>query len=209
MFAAGFDPLVGAAIVLLGAGVGCLGSTVNPFAVGACIDSLTSIGIEVNQGHHHSSRHWLWLASLVVAILFVIKLCPQGKGQQGGSTILSLQEMEEAKPLTAKEIRRMRSSPHAEGLPDHLRCCVRGHGYWLHPLGQLLRTAFEGWSAFFTGLPLGEWLPGGHHMVPVPCHPHRHRGQAERGEIVNTFLSGAGDMMSVVMVIPWPVACLC
>ena len=49
MFAAGFDPLVGAAIVLLGAGVGCLGSTVNPFAVGACIDSLTSIGIEVNQ----------------------------------------------------------------------------------------------------------------------------------------------------------------
>ena len=72
MFAAGFDPLVGAAIVLLGAGVGCLGSTVNPFAVGACIDSLTSIGIEVNQAIIIPLGIALWLAALVVAILFVM-----------------------------------------------------------------------------------------------------------------------------------------
>lgn len=41
MMAAGFDPMVGAATVLLGAGCGCLGSTVNPFAVGAAVDALT------------------------------------------------------------------------------------------------------------------------------------------------------------------------
>ena len=37
MMAAGFDAMVGAATILLGAGVGCLGSTVNPFAVSAAI----------------------------------------------------------------------------------------------------------------------------------------------------------------------------
>ena len=37
------------------------------------------------------------------------------------------------------------------------------------PWGSFGITAFEGWSAFFTGLPLGEWyFQGGHHMVPVP-----------------------------------------
>ena len=50
MVAAGFDSVVGAAVVLLGAGCGVLGSTVNPFAVGAAVDSLSSSGIVINQG---------------------------------------------------------------------------------------------------------------------------------------------------------------
>jgi uncharacterized ion transporter superfamily protein YfcC len=32
MLRAGFDPLTGALVVLLGAGIGTLGSTINPFA---------------------------------------------------------------------------------------------------------------------------------------------------------------------------------
>lgn len=48
MVAAGFDSVVGAAVVLLGAGCGVLGSTVNPFAVGAAVDSLSSSGIVIN-----------------------------------------------------------------------------------------------------------------------------------------------------------------
>ena len=34
MIAAGYDALTGAAIVLLGCGIGTLGSTINPFATG-------------------------------------------------------------------------------------------------------------------------------------------------------------------------------
>ena len=34
MIAAGYDALVGAAVILLGCGIGVLGSTVNPFATG-------------------------------------------------------------------------------------------------------------------------------------------------------------------------------
>ena len=48
MVAAGFDSVFGAAVVLLGAGCGVLGSTVNPFAVGAAVDSLSGSGIVIN-----------------------------------------------------------------------------------------------------------------------------------------------------------------
>ena len=40
MVAAGMDTLVASAVVLLGAGSGVLGSTVNPFAVGAAVSAL-------------------------------------------------------------------------------------------------------------------------------------------------------------------------
>lgn len=49
MMAAGMDPLVGSAVVLLGAGSGCLGSTINPFATGVAISALPE-GIACNQG---------------------------------------------------------------------------------------------------------------------------------------------------------------
>lgn len=49
MVAAGMDTIVASATVLLGAGVGVLGSTINPFAVGAAISALPE-GIKVNQG---------------------------------------------------------------------------------------------------------------------------------------------------------------
>ncbi len=203
MFAAGFDPLVGAAIVLLGAGVGCLGSTVNPFAVGACIDSLTSIGIEVNQAIIIPLGVVLWLASLVVAILFVMSYARKVKANKG-STILSLQELEDANAAYGeKEIAadaKLSSTQKACLIIFAAAFVVMVIGFI--PWGSFGVTVFEGWSSFFTGLPLGEWyfqeattwflflaiLIG---LV----------GKLSESEIVNTFLAGAGDMMSVVMVI--------
>ena len=50
MMAAGFDPLVATATILLGAGVGVLGSTVNPFAIGAAVSAAGAAGVKINQG---------------------------------------------------------------------------------------------------------------------------------------------------------------
>lgn len=44
MIAAGFDPIVGASILLLGCGCGVLGSTVNPFAIGAAVSAAGAAG---------------------------------------------------------------------------------------------------------------------------------------------------------------------
>ncbi|WP_165170548.1 YfcC family protein [Adlercreutzia sp. ZJ242] len=93
MVAAGFDSLVGAAVVLLGAGCGVLGSTVNPFAVGAAIDSLSATGLVINQGIIIGLGAVLWLVTLAISIVFVMRYAKKVKADKG-STILSLQEQE-------------------------------------------------------------------------------------------------------------------
>lgn len=203
MFAAGFDPLVGAAIVLLGAGVGCLGSTVNPFLVGACVDSLTGVGIEVNQAIIIPLGAVLWIASLIVAIVFVMSYAKKVKANKG-STILSLQEMEDAKAAYGnKEI-----APDAKLTGTQKACliifaiafAVMVIGFI--PWGDFGVTVFEGWSAVITGTALGGWyFQEATTWFLFLAILIGIVGKLSESEIVNTFLSGAGDMMSVVMVI--------
>lgn len=94
MVAAGFDSLTGAAVVLLGAGVGVMGSTVNPFAVGVAVDALTGIGVAVNQGIIIALGVIIWLTSLIIAIIFVMRYAKKVKADKG-STFLSLQEQQD------------------------------------------------------------------------------------------------------------------
>ena len=54
MIAAGYDSLVGAAILLLGCGIGVLGSTINPFATGIASGFA---GIVDRPGPHRPPRH--------------------------------------------------------------------------------------------------------------------------------------------------------
>src|SRR4029450_9072189 len=60
MIAAGYDALTGAAVVLLGCGIGVLGSTVNPFATGVAsgiAGGSTREGIVGRAGVPHSAAH--------------------------------------------------------------------------------------------------------------------------------------------------------
>ena len=72
MMAAGMDPLVGSAVVLLGAGSGVLGSTINPFATGAAISALPE-SVAVNQGFIILIATFLWLTTLLISIFFVMR----------------------------------------------------------------------------------------------------------------------------------------
>ena len=101
MVAAGFDSVVGCAVVLLGAGCGVLGSTVNPFAVGAAVDSLSGSGIVINQGIILALGCILWLVSLAISIFFVMRYAKKVKADKG-STILSLQEQENQSQMMAE-----------------------------------------------------------------------------------------------------------
>lgn len=97
MVAAGMDTVVSSAIVLLGAGTGVLGSTINPFAVGAVVDAAQSAlpaGVEINQGIIIGIGLALWITSLVIAILFVRSYAKKVLKDKG-STILSLQEQKD------------------------------------------------------------------------------------------------------------------
>jgi carbamate kinase len=93
MVAAGMDTIVSSAVVLLGAGSGTLGSTVNPFAVGAAIDALPE-GIKVNQGIIIGLGLILWLSTLLISIFFVMRYAKKVI-EKKGSTFLTLQEQKD------------------------------------------------------------------------------------------------------------------
>jgi uncharacterized ion transporter superfamily protein YfcC len=68
MIAAGYDALVGAAILLLGCGIGVLGSTVNPFATGIASGFA---GTDISQGL--IGRVFILIVGTIMGIIFVMR----------------------------------------------------------------------------------------------------------------------------------------
>ena len=75
MIVAGFDPLVSVATLILGAGSGVLGSTVNPFLVSTSIGASKWSRYTVNQVVVIGTGIALWLSSLLISILFCNEVC--------------------------------------------------------------------------------------------------------------------------------------
>lgn len=222
MMAAGFDPMVGAATVLLGAGCGCLGSTVNPFAVGAAVDALTGVGIEVNQSIIIGLGAVLWIVTTVMSILFVMSYAKKVKADKG-STILSMQELkdaEEAHGKAASEVHKeVKLSGRQKGVLIAFAFTFVVMIVGFIPLADLNEgvanffdagavydadgnAIVQGWSALITGLPIGQWYfdEASTWFFLMAVLIGIIGGLSEK-QIVNTFITGAADMMSVVLVI--------
>ena len=222
MMAAGFDPMVGAATVLLGAGCGCLGSTVNPFAVGAAVDALTGVGIEVNQSIIIGLGAVLWIVTTVMSILFVMSYAKKVKADKG-STILSMQELkdaEEAHGKAASEVHKeVKLTGRQKGVLIAFAFTFVVMIVGFIPLADLNEgvanffdagavydadgnAVVQGWSALITGLPIGQWYfdEASTWFFLMAVLIGIIGGLSEK-QIVNTFITGAADMMSVVLVI--------
>ena len=176
MMAAGFDPLVGAATVLLGAGCGCLGSTVNPFAVGAAVDALTGVGIEVNQTIIIGLGLVLWAVTTLISIAFVMNYAKKVKADKG-STILSMQELkdaEEAHGAAAAEVTKdVKLTGRQKAVLGIFTFTFAVMIVGFIPLADLNagvagffdngvydaegNVITQAWSAVITGLPIGQW----------------------------------------------------
>lgn len=222
MMAAGFDPMVGAATVLLGAGCGCLGSTVNPFAVGAAVDALTGVGIEVNQSIIIGLGAVLWIVTTAMSILFVMNYAKKVKADKG-STILSMQELkdaEEAHGKAASEVHKeVKLTGRQKGVLIAFAFTFVVMIVGFIPLADLNEgvanffdagavydadgnAVVQGWSALITGLPIGQWYfdEASTWFFLMAVLIGIIGGLSEK-QIVNTFITGAADMMSVVLVI--------
>lgn len=92
MMAAGFDALTGAMMVLLGAGGGCLGSTVNPFATGIAADVLASSGIVADQGVVIGLGLVLLVTPYLVSVYFVMRYAKGVKADRS-RTLMSADEV--------------------------------------------------------------------------------------------------------------------
>lgn len=222
MMAAGFDPMVGAATVLLGAGCGCLGSTVNPFAVGAAVDALTGVGIEVNQSIIIGLGAVLWIVTTAMSIVFVMNYAKKVKADKG-STILSMQELEDAEAAHGKAASEVNKEVKLTGRQKGVLIAfaftfvVMIVGFIpLADLNEGVANFFDagavydadgnavvqGWSALITGLPIGQWYfdEASTWFFLMAILIGIIGGLSEK-QIVNTFITGAADMMSVVLVI--------
>ena len=222
MMAAGFDPMVGAATVLLGAGCGCLGSTVNPFAVGAAVDALTGVGIEVNQSIIIGLGAVLWIVTTAMSIFFVMSYAKKVKADKG-STILSMQELKDAEEAHGKAASEVHKEVKLTGRQKGVLIAfaftfvVMIVGFIpLADLNEGVANFFDagavydadgnaivqGWSALITGLPIGQWYfdEASTWFFLMAILIGIIGGLSEK-QIVNTFITGAADMMSVVLVI--------
>ncbi|MFL6038589.1 MAG: YfcC family protein [Gaiellaceae bacterium] len=91
MIAAGYDALTGAAIVLLGCGIGVLGSTVNPFATG-----IASGIADVPISEGIIGRLVLLIGGLAIGIFFVLRYADRVKRDPSKSLVYDLKAENEA-----------------------------------------------------------------------------------------------------------------
>ena len=220
LFAAGFDTMVASATVLLGAGVGCLGSTVNPFAVGVAIDSLSSIGIEANQGIVIGLGLILTVVSYLIALFFILRYANRVRRDKG-STILSLQEQVAAEEAYGtgggQTVETLEFTPKRKvalalfGLSFVVMICGfipwEDFGVGVFTVGGVYDAASETWttlpwSGLLTGNPIGEWYFNDASVwFFIMAIVIGVLGGLRENEIVDGFLDGAGDMIGVALMV--------
>lgn len=209
MVAAGMDTIVASATVLLGAGVGVLGSTINPFAVGAAISALPE-GIKVNQGITIGLGVALWIVSYIIAVLFVLSYAKKVKADKG-STFLSLQEQKAMDKAFAKEdylntdaklTTRQKIVLWLFGLTFVVM--IIGFIPWVDfgVIPASVADAGTHFSAFLTGNCFGYWwFLDGAVWFFVMAIIIGIVGKLKEHELVEAFIEGASDILSVVLII--------
>lgn len=201
MVAAGMDTIVASATVLLGAGSGVLGSTINPFATGAAIAALPE-GMAVNQGIVIALGAVLWLISLGVSMFFVMRYAKKVKADKG-STFLSLQEqkkMEKFKEADESKEVTLTGRQKATLWIFGITFIVMIVGFI--PWGEFGITFFKSWTGWLTGTPLGEWYfneSAAWFFIMAIIIGIINGFSAN--QIIDEFIAGARDILSVVLIV--------
>lgn len=204
MFAAGMDPLVGSAVILLGAGSGVLGSTINPFATGVALSALPD-GVAASQGIVLLIAVVLWLTTYAISTLFVLAYAKKVKKDKG-STILSLREQQQAEKKFGKFVE---ASSEKAVLSTKQKVTL-----WLFaltflvmiigfvPWGEFGITFFDGFTGWLTGSSLGNWwfYEAALWFLLMSIVITIVNGYSEK-EFVDTYVDGADDMIGVILVI--------
>ena len=210
MVAAGMDTVVSSAIVLLGAGSGVLGSTVNPFAVGVAVDAAKSTlpaGVAINQGTIIGLGTMLWLSTLIISIIFVMLYAKQVIKKKG-STILSLQEQRNMEATYGEDIERAEAKLTGKQKITLILFALTFVIMIMSfiPWEDFGITAFVNSKVFglswLVGVPIGQWYFQEATlwfliMTIVIALVNR----MKENEIVDKIIDGADDMVGVILII--------
>lgn len=187
MIAAGYDALTGAAVILLGAGVGVLGSTVNPFATGIAsdfADTTLSDGLAL--------RLVLLVGGLVLGIGFVLRYAERVRKDPSTSAVYALKADNEA---------HFRAVADEEG-----DIALTGrHKLILAVFGLAFAIMVYGvipWEDLGVGVPtLWWWFPEMTASFLLFAIVIGLLGGLREGELTTTFVDGARDLLGVALII--------
>jgi uncharacterized ion transporter superfamily protein YfcC len=187
MLAAGYDGLSAASLILLGAGIGVLGSTVNPFATGIASGFA---GTTISEGV--VGRLVLLVIGTILGILFVIRYAEKVKKDPSKSLIYDVKEENEKQFLSSSE-----GTDFGEFTTRHkvilllffLAFVVMVYGVipW-EDLGLAIPT----WWWWFPEMTANFLFFG--ILIGII-------GRLSEKNLVNTFIDGARDMLGVALII--------
>lgn len=98
LIAAGYDTVTAVAVIMVGAGMGTLGSTINPFATVIASDAA---GIPFTEGL--AFRVFILLAGLLTCIVYVMRYASRVKTNPSSSLVADLSESNRTRFLTGKQ----------------------------------------------------------------------------------------------------------
>lgn len=187
MIAAGYDALTGAAVILLGAGVGVLGSTVNPFATGIAsdfADTTLSDGLAL--------RLVLLVGGLVLGIGFVLRYAEKVRKDPTASAVYALKAENEAHFKATAD--------------DSGDIAITGrHKLILAVFGLAFVVMIYGvipWEDLGIGVPtLWWWFPEMTASFLLFAIIIGLIGGLGEGELTSTFVDGARDLLGVALII--------
>jgi uncharacterized ion transporter superfamily protein YfcC len=186
LIAAGYDALTGAAVVLLGCGIGTLGSTVNPFATGIASGIA---GVSISDGI--VGRLVILILGMAIGIFFVMRYAERVKADPSRSLVYALKADNEVR------FRGQAESEDVEFTGTHkliLTVFVLAFAVMIYGVIP--------WEDMGIGIPTWWWwfpeMTASFLLFSIIIGII---GRLGEGELTSTFVDGARDLLGVALII--------
>ncbi|HEX5040560.1 MAG TPA: YfcC family protein [Candidatus Limnocylindria bacterium] len=189
MIAAGYDALVGASILLLGCGIGTLGSTINPFATGIASGFA---GTSLSEGL--LGRIVILVIGTAIGIWFVMRYAARVRADPSASLVYDMK--------TENEARFLASTDAATGEQTSLTGRQRAILALFFGAFAVMIYGVIPWEDLGIGIPtLWWWFPEMTASFLLFTILIGLVGRMGEGELTSTFVDGARDLLGVALII--------
>ncbi|MCK5894331.1 MAG: YfcC family protein [Endozoicomonadaceae bacterium] len=177
MIAAGYDSLTAIAVILLGAGIGTLGSTINPFATVIASDAA---GVAFTDGI--ILRLVIYIAGLLTCIGYVVRYAEKVRQDPKASLVANMHESNRDHFLSSAD------GHHVPDLTGRRKCILL---IFLATFGVMIwGVAIDGW-----------WMAEMSALFLVMSIVIAFAGGLSESEFTDTFVDGARDLLGVALII--------
>jgi uncharacterized ion transporter superfamily protein YfcC len=186
MIAAGYDALTGAAVVLLGCGIGTLGSTINPFATGIASGFA---GVSISDGF--LSRLIILVVGLAAGVFFVLRYADRVKKDPTKSVVHDMRESNQQHFAVQQDTDTVSMSGRQTAI-----LVTFGLAFVIMMYGVIP------WEDMGIGLPtLWWWFPEMTALFILFSVIIGLIARMGEGELTDSFVDGARDLLGVALII--------